>query len=745
MSSWQKTSCICCAQNCGLEVLVEDNRIVKVRPDKENPRSEGYVCRKGLKIGHYQHNAARLTHPLKRIGDGFEQISWDLAIEEIADKLKQIIGSHGPRSLAYMGGGGQGCHFEAAFGVRLLRSLGSQYHYSALGQELTGMFWAHGRALGRQYLHTIPDEHETDMLLAIGWNGWMSHQMVQARRHLKRISEDPDKLLVVIDPRRSELAERANIHLAIRPGTDALLTRAMIAIILQEGLHDTKYLEEHVSGFDAILPWFADFDARAAVKVCELDYDRVRDVCRLFATRRSSLHADLGILMSRHSTVTSYLEIVLLAICGRMGVRGGNVIAGYLMPLGSHSDEREEKTWRTTATGFPAIMGVFPPNVMPEEITSGRADRLRAVLVSGSNPLRSYADTSAYEEAFRQLDLLVTIDVVMSETAMLSHYVLPATSAYEKWDAAFFSWTYPEVYFQLRRPVVQPQGEPLDESEILTRLADKLGILPEIPTSLYDAARSNRMQFGMALMQYAQAEPSAMKLMPFILGKTLGPVLGSANTAALWGLLQIAPKSFRENAGRAGFDPGMAMGEQLFQAILDHPEGLWIGKCDTENNLGSVQTADGKIDLHIPELAEWVQSITAEKEEAALRPDPEYPLILTAGRHFDYNANTIMRDPAWNDGRDACTMLMHPADAEALGLENGQMVRIATEAGQEEVRLEVTDAARAGQVVVPHGFGLSYEGETYGANVNRLAKNTNRDRLAGTPLHRYVPCRVEAL
>ena len=173
---------------------------------------------------------------------------------------------------------------------------------------------------------------------------------------------------MVIDPRLSETAEIADIHLPIRPGTDALLTRAMIAIILQEGWHNTDYIAQHVSGFDNIRPWFEGFDAGAALKVCELDYGQVRDVCHLVATRKSSMHSDLGVYMNRHSTATSCLGIILLAICGRIGVSGGNVIPGHLMPIGSHSDEREARTWRTVTTDFPAIMGVFPPNVVPEEI-----------------------------------------------------------------------------------------------------------------------------------------------------------------------------------------------------------------------------------------------------------------------------------------------------------------------------------------------------------------------------------------
>jgi anaerobic selenocysteine-containing dehydrogenase len=745
MNPWHKTSCVLCAQNCGLEVQVGNNKILKVRPDKDNPRSKGYTCRKGLKVAYHQHHAQRLSHPLKRVGDTFEQISWDQAIAEIAEKLSAIVKTHGPKSFAYMGGGGQGGHFEAAFGVRLLRGMGSHYHYNALGQELTGHFWAWGRATGRQYLFGGPDHHDSDVLLAWGWNGMMSHQMPQARRFLKQFAKDPDRVLVVIDPRLSETAEIADIHLPIRPGTDALLTRAMIAIILQEGWHNTDYIAQHVSGFDNIRPWFEGFDAGAALKVCELDYGQVRDVCHLVATRKSSMHSDLGVYMNRHSTATSCLGIILLAICGRIGVPGGNVIPGHLMPIGSHSDEREARTWRTVATDFPAIMGVFPPNVVPEEILNDHPERLRALLCSSSNPLRSYADTTAYEKAFSQLDLLVTCELAMTETARHSHYVLPARSGYESWDGTFFAWTYPEIYFQMRRPILKPEGEQLEVSQILVRLAETLGLLPNIPQELYDAAKKDRREFGMALMNFIQDEPGAMKTMPFILAKTLGQEMGSANLAVLWGLLNTLPTHSQENAARAGFTPGPILGEEIFQALLDHPEGIWIGRCDPEKNLDTLRTDDGRLNIAYPEMAEWIQSIDAVSERAALDENKEWPLILIAGRHMDMNANTLMRDPSWNKNRRACTLAMNPTDAEKQGFEDGQMVNVTTEAGSTKIELEVTKAVRPGQVMIPHGFGLEYEGEVYGANVNRLTKNTHRDQLAGTPLHRFVPCRVETL
>ncbi len=153
------------------------------------------------------------------------------------------------------------------------------------------------------------------------------------------MSKDPDRLLVVVDPRVSETARIADIHLAIRPGTDALLIKSMISIILKEGIHNKEYIDKHTDGFNEILPWFSGFDVKAALKVCELDYDLVVKVCREFATRRSCILDDLGILMNRHSALVSYLLVVLLAICGRIGVPGGNYLVGGGSGLGSRRSQ----------------------------------------------------------------------------------------------------------------------------------------------------------------------------------------------------------------------------------------------------------------------------------------------------------------------------------------------------------------------------------------------------------------------
>jgi anaerobic selenocysteine-containing dehydrogenase len=743
MSDWKKTSCVLCYHNCGLEVQTEGNRILKVRADKSHPRTKGYLCRKGTRIPFYQSHKERLTHPLKREGNDFKRISWDQAITEIAGKLKNILNLHGPRALAYMGGGGQGCHVEAGFGRTLLTALGSQYHYSALAQELSGLFWVNGRAYGRQNLHTGADLDRAKNFLVMGWNGYVSNAGVnRARERIEEFSTDPAKRLIVVDPLRSETAQRANMHLQPRIGTIALFLKSLIAILLQEGWEDKEFLSKHCEGFERVGGWFRDFDVAEALRVCGLEPGPVRELARIYASEPTAMRTDLGLLMDRQSTMNSYLELIFMAVCGRIGTPGGNVFPGHLMPLGPHTDERDPRTWRTVETGFPPSMGYFPPNVLPEEILSRKAERTRALIVSGSNPLRSYADSLLYEKAFGELKLLVTIEIAMSETARLSHYVLPAKSGYEKWDASFFSLTFPEVFFQIRHPCCDSDGDCLEEGEIFTRLADALGILPVIPEALLQRSREDRGLFAMELLQFMGSDKKAARFLPFIVAKTLGLEMGSAHLSALWGLLMMYPQHAGEAIARAGHEPSPWVGEELFKKLLNHPEGACIAKMPDQDNLNALRTPDKKIHLFIEEMESWMGEIEPKREEQSLS-NGSYPFVLSAGRHFPYTANSIMRDPEWNSGKPVCTLLMSEEDARALGIKDGTEVRLATEASQVKVPVEVSSIPPRGTVVLPHGFGLVHEGKAYGVNVNQLTKNTHRDRLTASPLHRYVPCRIE--
>jgi len=457
----------------------------------------------------------------------------------------------------------------------------------------------------------------------------------------------------------------------------------------------------------------------------------------------SAVMSDLGILMNRHSTLVSYLEEILLSICGRVGEAGGNVFTGSLSSVGIDTPPEDPNTWRTASTDIPAIMGIFPPNVLPEEITSGRDDRIRALIVIGANPLRSYADTSAYERAFKKLDLLVVVDVALSETAAMADYVLPGRTAYESYDANLWGFNYPDIFFQLRRPVVRPAAETRESGWIMTDLAERMGLLPDIPDSLHLAAQEDRSRFARELEQYVKANPEARSKLPFVLARTLGPVLGSIHLASLWGMIWSATPRIKEAMARVGFSEGEDQVDRVYGAILDHPEGIWLGRLNPEKKRDYVSHDDGRIHLYSQELVDWLNSVTPEAEAEALKPDPDFPMVLVAGWHNDYNANTSMRDPVWNQGRRVGCLAVHPRDAAELGLADGESGRLTTRAGSATVEVEISNFTRLGMVIMPQGFGLDFDGQSVGINVNLLTHAGHRDRIAGTPYHRRVPCRLE--
>lgn len=257
VSNWRKSACNLCYVNCGVEVEVLGDgasaRIGRVRGDPDHPRTRGYLCNKAQAIPAYVHHDDRLTTPLRRRDDGsHEAIDWDSALRDIAVRLRRIVDRYGPYALALYGGGGQGNHAGGAFANALLRALGSKHVFNALAQEKTGDFWVNGHLFGAQTCHTAEDVEHCDLLLVLGANPWLAHGFTNARQQIKAIAKDPARRLIVIDPRRSETAEQADLHVAVRPGADAFLLAALLARLVERGAIATDFLAAHTTGYDAV-------------------------------------------------------------------------------------------------------------------------------------------------------------------------------------------------------------------------------------------------------------------------------------------------------------------------------------------------------------------------------------------------------------------------------------------------------------------------------------------------------------
>jgi anaerobic selenocysteine-containing dehydrogenase len=748
-AEWKQTACILCSINCGIEVTLDGRRIDRVRGDKRHPLSQGYACEKPHRLDHYQNGRDRLTTPLRRRADGsFEPIDWDTAIREVAGRLVQIRDTHGGDKILYYGGGGQGNHLGGAYGAATRAAMGSIHASNALSQEKTGEFWVNGQLFGKPRCHPAGDYEHAEVALFIGKNPWQSHGFPRARAVLKEIARDPDRALVVIDPRRSETAALADHHLQVRPGTDAFCLSALLAVLVEEDAIDHEFVRARTSASEPVLEALRRVPIAAYCERAGVPEEQVRAVARRIARAASvSIFEDLGIQQAPHSTLNSYLEKLLSLLTGNFARRGGmniHTLMGSLIGSGKHD--------RTTpVTGHRIITGLIPANVIPDEILTDHPDRFRAMFIESANPAHSLADSQRMRAALDALELVVVIDVAMTETARHAHYVLPAASQLEKWEATFFTLEFPRNAFHLRAPLLDPLPGTLPEAEIHSRLVRAMGALDDRELApLHAAAAQGRLAYAGAFLRATAANPKLNGLAPVILYETLGPTLpeGARAAAVLWGAAHKCALAYPESVRRAGFQgAGPMLGEALFEAILHQRSGVIFTADEYEETWRRVETADGRIHLAIPALLAELDGLD---RETATPPDPAFPFVLSAGERRSSTANTIYRDPAWRQKDRAGALRMHPADAARLGIADGGRARLTTRRASVDVVVEITDTLQPGHITLPNGQGLSYPDDrgqpsVHGVPANELTASADRDWLAGTPWHKHVPARVEAM
>ena len=737
---WQATACILCECNCGVIVQVEDRKLVKIRGDKDHPASQGYTCNKALRLNHYQNNANRLTSPLRRRPDGsYEEIDWDTAISEIAEGFAKVRDEHGGNKIFYYGGGGQGNHLGGAYSGAFLKAIGSRYRSNALAQEKTGEHWVDAHLYGG---HTRGEFEHAEVSVFVGKNPWMSQSFPRARTVLNDIAKDPARSMIVIDPVITDTAKLADFHLRVRPGTDAWCLAALAAVLVQEALCDEEFLTEHVNGSDAVRAVLADVPIADYAQRCGVDEDLLRAAARRIAAADSvSVFEDLGVQQAPNSTLSSYLNKMLWILTGNFAKRGGQHLHSSFAPLFSVGG-----VGRTPVTGSPIIAGLVPSNVVPQEILTDHPDRFRAMIVESSNPAHSLADSTLVHEALESLEFLVVIDVAMTETARLAHYVLPAASQFEKPEATFFNLEFPHNTFHLRHPVLEPLPGTLAEPEIWARLVRALGVVDDEELKpLRRAAEQGLDAYAQAFLGAVSANPALGRVLPFVLYETLGPTLpdGLAGAAALWGLAQKTAMTYPDAVRRAGYADGNA----LFEAILSSRSGITFTEHEYSDDFALITHADRKIALEMPEMLDEIRALLTTR---AGYTSAEFPMVLSAGERRAYTANDILRDPTWRKKDTDGALRISVEDAGAIGLVDGGRARVTTAAGTAVATVEVNDAMLPGHVSLPNGYGLDHTdadglSSTPGVAPNALTSAEWRDAYAGTPWHKHVPARIEAV
>ena len=744
--NWRSTACILCSLNCGVKVqLSEDGKeIARTKGDADHPVSAGYLCNKASRLNYYQNREDRLLSPMRRTAAGeYEPIDWDTAIREVAEKLLAVKDAHGGDKIFYYGGGGQGNHLPGAYGRTTLQSLGNKYRSNALAQEKTGEFWVAQRMFGG-YNHG--DFEAAEVVIFLGKNPWQSHGLHRARATIREIAKDQDRTMIVIDPKRTETADLADIHLAVKPGRDAWLLAALVATIVQEELENKAWLAEHSLGLESIKETFGQLDIADCAAKSGISEDILRSTARTIARANSvACFEDLGVQMNRHSTLVSYLQRLLWLLGGNFGKPGTHYTPNSLGNFGSGTE-----TGKSPVAGARLISGLVPCNVIPEEVLSDHPDHYRAMIIESGNPVHSLPDSKRWRAAMRALEVSVVIDVAMTETAREADYIFPTTSQFEKAEATFFNFEFPDNYFHLRHPLFKPPANVLDEAEIHMRLAEAMGAVPDgLEEELKEVlSTGGRKAFRDAVFAKLAEDPSLMNIAPGLLYRTLGPTLPNncQNGAALWALAHqyaVGNRPTLEAAGLAG--EGMDLGDAFFDAMINSPSGMIMSREEWPDVWS--RAPDGHVQLALHEM---LADISTLNEQNPAETSDSFPFVLSAGERRTYTANTIIRNPQWRKKDISGALYINPEDAARLNLGDGSSARLSTQAGNLDVVVEINERMQRGHVSIPNGMGLDYPDENgiskgTGPSPNELTWSDFADEYVGTPWHKSVPAQIEAI
>ena len=695
-------------------------QVVKLRADKANPFSEGYVCPKGPAYLEVQNDPDRVLHPLQRQADRtFAPVSWDVALDDIAGRLRAIMDVDGAEAVGWYVGNQIAFNYSAFFWITgFMAAIRSPHLYTAASVDINNRWAASAALYGNPLTNPIPDLDDNDFLFLVGTNPFVSHgsmwSVPRIREKLLALQKRGGRI-VVVDPRRTETAE-AFEHLPIRPDGDAWLLASMLHVIFAEGLADEAALARQTSGVDVLRRFVEAFPPEATEDRTGIAADEVRRLARDAAkARAAAFHGRCGASLGRHSTLVAYLLDALAIVTGNLDRPGGLVFGRPMI-----SDEKIAHqfkldtfgTFRSRVGGFPEILGTVPIAVLPKEITTPGKGKLRALVISAGNPVTSAPNRAEWDEALPQLDLLVSMDFYVTETNRHADYILPATTFLERDDYPWFITPHMSPPYAVWTDAVEaPRGEAKPEWWVVAQLGRRLKVEP----SAVPAVR--------ALGKLGIRLPPAKAIDLFLRTGTEGDFYG------------LRPK-------------GLSI-----KKLRRTPGGRLLGdRCPTGVLPKRVFHKDRLVHLDHPEIRRAMERFTADAGEDRARgfggvPRDDYPLRLVSLRELRshntwfHNVDRLMRERRQE-------LRVHPKDAAEYGLANGDPVAIVSKSGRVEVPVRLTDEMAPGVIALPQGWGHRGGWQTAvaagGANYNDLTSSDPADLdVSGNAVFNGIPVRLE--
>ena len=705
------TACRICAGNCALKVDLDDQGfITAIHGDREDPVTRGYACIKGLTLHEAHYSSERLHHPLKRRPDGsLAPIVLDEALDEIADRLSGLIDRHGPNAVAAFKGTMAYTNFLAnAMLPAFLGALGSSALYSTMTIDQSAK-WVTFERLGGWAAGKDPFE-VADVLLMVGTNPLVSLSTFNfaLQNPVKQMREARQRglKLVVIDPRRSETAQHADVHLQSLPGEDAVVLAGLLHVIFERGWHDAEFCRLHVDGLDrlkrAIAPFTPSYVAERAsiaaadlVAAAALFAEPMRDA-RGERRKRGSAASGTGPDMARHANLAEHLLECLNVVCGRFARPGDSVPnPGVLGPRLTRTAEviPPRRSWEAhgprSPSGYGMLFGERMTGSLPDDILADAANRVRALIVVGGNPASAIPQTDKTVRALGDLDLIVTIDPFLTSTSRLADYILPPRMMFERFELGsrdYESIVLQKPYVHYTRPIIEPPAgsQCVEDWVVLWELARRLGRVIELDGVRLDMRR----------------RPTSEQLMALLLRQSAVPFEEICN----------------------------GDGGRIFDA---EPMQVQPGNPSPAARF-AVVPAD----------------VLAELKKVRSEPpaEPGFTHRFAVRRVRDVQNSMYHRLPTISQRMSANPAFLNPEDLAALGFTDGQRAAIISPHGRVTAVVRGDITLRRGVVAMSHGWGpVSAGDDEPGTNVNLLTSAEPRDPINAMPVMTGFPVRLELL
>jgi anaerobic selenocysteine-containing dehydrogenase len=703
------SQCTLCEAHCGIHVTVTDGKVSRIEGNPDDVFSKGYICPKATAMGALHNDPDRLRTPMRRVGTNFEPIGWDEAFAEIGTRLRRIRSEHGSRAVGMYLGNPAAHSSGAAYGLMLRAALLTPNFFSASSIDQMPHEYAAWRVFGSNLLLPITDIDRTQRLVIIGANPAVSNGslsiMPGAKRRIKAIRERGGKV-VVIDPRRTETARMADQHVSVRPGGDAYLLLAMLHVLINENLCDTAALAHMSTGLDDLARLVADASPEAAAQRAGVAAETIRTLAREHAAAESAaIYARIGICQQETGTLVSWLVMVLNTVTGNLDRAGGTMFSTPIadLPRVAKHIPVGHGAWTDRSGRYQSFRSELPAVTMADEILTPGDGQVRAMITYAGNPVSSIPQKGRLAEALASLELYVAVDMYVTETTRHADFILPPVSPLEREDVGLLTTVFSvrnNVRYQ-HRSFVPPAGA-LEDWEILSRLTFEL--LPAPLRQLTAPLRTRLIEFANPLRMAAVA-------------------------------LATGPYG-RIRKGRKG---------KTMNDLRSSAGGLDLGPLEPRLRK-VIATRDRKVALA---PAEFIEAAGRLLNTTTSEPDREFDLQLIGRRQLRSNNSWLHNVPSMTGGSNKCTVLMHPSDADARRLAQGDMVRVTSAVGSIELPLDVSDDIRSGTVAVPHGWGHRNTGWRHantlsGANVNDLHDPDVVDAFTGTAAVNNTWVRVSA-